>query len=126
MKKIRIGALARQLDVDLNKLISLMKEKLVEGQFSGNGRLAWITPEGAEILKLAVLAPLAVPAKLWARAILQARNPRWVYCTIEGKEGKFPVAIPNRLRGMLIGKRFRVDAITDVSGTTYRHEIIGK
>ena len=127
MKKIKISSLAKELGVNLDKLVKLKTEKLVIGQFSGTGKLAWLTPEGADILRLAAVAPLAVPNKLYGKGILAARNPRWIYAKIEGLEGKFPVAIPNRLKGVLVGKRFGIDAITDASGgTTYRHEALGK
>ena len=36
-------------------------------------------------------------------------------------EGKFPVIIPRRLSGKLDGKSIKVEAITDVTGTSYRY-----
>jgi hypothetical protein len=79
-----------------------------------------------ELIKLSFDVPLAVPDKIRALVLMEARNPRWVYAKLEGHQGKVPVAIPRKLRGKLLGKRINVDAITDASGgTTYRHEMLG-
>jgi hypothetical protein len=51
--------------------------------------------------------------------VKQCPNPNWVWALINGT--KTPVAIPSKLRGKLIGKTIPVHAITDASGTTYRH-----
>ena len=53
--------------------------------------------------------------------ISQAKNPQWVYVKIQGLEGKHPVIIPRRLSGKLDGKQIKVEAITDVTGTSYRY-----
>ncbi len=76
-------------------------------------------------MRLAVVAPLAVPNRLGAMVIRDANNPRWVYAKLDGQDGKVPVAIPMRLRGRLAGKHIEIDAITDASGgTTYRHALL--
>jgi hypothetical protein len=106
-------------------LVKLKREKLSPGQYTGYGKNTWLTVDGAETLRLAVDAPLAVPTKLRGIVIRDAQNPRWVYVKLEGVDGKVPVAIPRRLRGMLAGKNISIDAITDAQGgTTYRHEIL--
>ena len=80
-----------------------------------------------EILRVAVTAPLALPTILRGQVVHPARNPRWLYVKIDGIEGKHPVAIPRKLRGMLMGKRIPIEAITDASGgTTYRHAELGR
>lgn len=56
-----------------------------------------------------------------AMVLSQAKNPQWVYVRIGGMEGKFPVIIPRRLTGKLEGKQIKVEAITDVTGTSYRY-----
>lgn len=126
MKKMRIGTLAKELGIDVNKLIKLKMDKLTQDQYKGFGKNTWLSMEGAETLRLAVEAPLAVPDKLFGTVLVPARNPRWVYAKLEGKEGRVPVAIPRKFKAeMLIGKRIPIDSITDASGgTTYRHEIL--
>lgn len=128
MKKIRITSLAKELGMDYNKLIGLKGQKLTSQHFNGLGKYTWLTPEGAEILRLAVLAPLSVPNKFQALVLSPARNPRWVYAKLDGHEGRVPVAIPRKfIAQRMIGKKIPVDAITDASGqTTYRHEILAR
>jgi len=60
------------------------------------------------------------------RAVVQsqARNPQWVFASIDGVEGKCVVAIPRRFTGKLDGKVINVEAIKDETGTTYRHEFL--
>lgn len=128
MKKMRLTTLAKQLGMDYNKLIGLKGQKLSPHHFSGMGKYTWLTPEGVELLKLAVLAPLAVPDKLTAIVLSPARNPRWVYAKLTGKDGRVPVAIPRKLiADRMVGKIIPVEAITDATGqTTYRHEILSR
>ena len=52
-----------------------------------------------ELIKLSFEVPLAVPDKIRALVLMEARNPRWVYAKLEGHTGKVPVAIPRKLRG---------------------------
>lgn len=125
MKKMRIGTLAKELGVDVNALVKLKREKLAHNHYKGFGKNTWLTVDGAELLRLAVVAPLAVPSRLRAFVIRDARNPRWIYAKIDGQDQKVPVAIPTRLRGKLAGKTICVEAIKDASGeTTYRHEAL--
>lgn len=128
MKKMRLTTLAKQLGMDYNKLIALKSQKLSPGHFNGLGKYTWLTPEGVELLKLAVAVPLAVPNKFMGLVLSPARNPRWVYAKLEGQDGRVPVAIPRKLIAeRMVGKMIPVDAITDATGqTTYRHEILGR
>lgn len=128
MKKMRLTTLAKQLGMDYNKLIGLKGQKLSAHHFTGMGKYTWLTPEGVEILTLAVQAPLAVPDKLTATVLYPARNPRWVYAQLKGRDGRVPVAIPRKLiAARMVGKVIPVDAITDGTGqTTYRHEILSR
>lgn len=126
-KKIKIANLARELGANLDELIKLKVDKVPPGEWSGFGKLSWLTPRGAEMLRTAFLAPLAMPTLLRGEVVHAAPNPRWVYVKIDGMEGKHPVAIPLKLRGILRGKRIPIESITDASGgTTYRHAILGQ
>ncbi len=126
MTKTKIDEVAKQLNTTPNQLLTLKKEKLKPEHWSGIGKNTYFTEDGVELLRLALDVPLAVPGRLMGRVIHEARNPNWVYCQIDGVDGKKPVAIPRRLRGKLNGKRIAIDAITDVNGTTYRHEMLGR
>jgi hypothetical protein len=64
------------------------------------------------------------PRFVKANVISQARNPQWVFASVEGVEGKSIVAIPRRLTNKLEGKQINVEVITDENGTSYRHEFL--
>lgn len=64
------------------------------------------------------------PKFLRAVVQCQARNPQWVFASIDGVEGKCAVAIPRKLTGKLDGKVINVEVIKDETGTTYRHEFL--
>lgn len=127
MSKVKIITLAERLGKTVNELLKIKAAKLTEGvHYSGYGKNTYLSEEAVELIELSLEAPLAVPNKIRATVLMEARNPRWVYAKLEGHEGKVPVAIPRKLRGKLLGKRINVDAITDSSGgTTYRHEMLG-
>lgn len=124
---ITIKKLAEELGKSVDELVKLKSQKLTKEDYIGFGKNTKFTERGAELMRLAFEVPLAVPNKFAATVIVEARNPRWVYAKIDGKEGKWPVAIPRKLRGKLLGKRILIDAITDAAGgTTYRHESLGR
>ena len=126
MKKMRLTTLAKELGMDVNHLVRLKGQKLSPSHYTGYGKNTWLTVEGAELLRLATEAPLAVPNKFQGMVLCAARNPRWVYAKLDGQEGRVPVAIPRKLIAIrMVGKKIPIDAITDASGqTTYRHEML--
>lgn len=126
MKKMRLTTLAKELGWDINQLVRLKGQKLSPDHYKGYGKNTWLTVEGAEILRLATEAPLAVPNKFTGIVLCVARNPRWVYAKLDGREGRVAVAMPRRLiPRLMVGKKIPIDAITDASGeTTYRHEML--
>lgn len=124
MKK-RITTIAEELGVPVETLLKLKDEKLSKLHCKGTGRNTWIDAAGQEILRLSLEVPEVVPSKLRGRVIGECANPRWVRCRIDGKDGAYPVLIPLKLRGKLLGKPITIDAITDINGTTYRHELLG-
>ena len=124
--KTKLTDAAVKLRLSWDEAISLRDKKLDPSEWTGKGKNTWLTEEGMNKLEIAVAVPLAVPTRLKAQWVADAPNPNWVYATIEGRQGKHPVAIPRKLRGKLgdagkPGKSFEVHAITDVTGTTYRH-----
>lgn len=121
MGKIQITELAKELGHDVEKLIKLKNEKLTNAHFKGFGKNTWLNEDGADLLRLAVAAPLAVPDRLLGLVLHEAQNPRWVYVKIDGIEGKKPVLIHRRYRGRMLGKRIAINQITDDKGTTYIH-----
>ena len=126
MKKIKITTVAEELKIDINELIKLKTDKLKPEMYSGYGKNTLITEQGIEVIKLSLAIPLAVPNRIEAIVLREAKNPRWIYAKLTGSNIKVPVAIPRKLRGKLVGKRIYVDAITDASNaTTYRHELLG-
>jgi len=122
MKK-RITVLAEELGVDFETLFKLRNSRLKAEHWTGTGKNTYLTEQGQDLLRLAIEVPLAVPEILRASVIHEAKNPRWVYARIIGRDGKFPVAIPRKLRGTLLGKNIPIQEIKDANGgVTYRHE----
>lgn len=64
------------------------------------------------------------PKFLRAVVHAQARNPQWVFASVDGVEGKCVVAIPRRFTNKLEGKVINVEVIKDETGTSYRHEFL--
>ena len=126
MSKKRIIDVAAELGTSVNELMQLKQDKLKPEHWTGVGKNTYFTEDAVELLRLALDVPLAVPNKVMATVLMEAKNPRWVYAKIDGKDGKTPIAIPRKLRGKLVGKRILVDAITDANNlTTYRHADLG-
>ena len=119
--KVKMTELGKKLGKSYEEMVALRDEKLVSGEWRGTGRNTWLLPEAAEKLELACKLPPAVPQILRAVVLYDAPNPNWVYGIIDGVEAKQPIAIPRRLHGKLAGKRIEAHAITDATGTTYRH-----
>lgn len=120
--KVKIGELAKQFNVSIEELFKFRDEKLLPEQWTGTGKNTYFTEKAVEQFELSREVPLAVPSILDAYVIHEARNPRWVYAKIANMDGKKPVAIPHRLKGFLINKMIKVEAIKDANGEiTYRH-----
>lgn len=72
-----------------------------------------------------IIAPVEDPQQtsiFAAKVLKQANNPQWVYCVAVGQDlGRIHVAIPRRLTDKLVGKNIQVEAISDITGTSYRY-----
>jgi hypothetical protein len=122
---ISMKKLAEELGKPLEQIEAVREAKLSSTQWSRRGRGISLTDEGEKTIRGHFVIPEAFPPKKKAFVKRPANNPRFVWCVIEGLEGTFPVAIPRRFHGKLVGKYITVDAISDNSGTTYRHEALG-
>lgn len=123
---ISVKILAEELGKTPEEIDTVRLTKLSTDQWARRGRGISITDDGAEIIRGHFDIPEIYPTKHKAYVKAECSNPRFVWCVIEGLEGKFPVYIPSRLRGKLVGKFITVDAITDAAGITYRHEALGR
>jgi hypothetical protein len=57
-----------------------------------------------------------------AKVLKQAINPQWIYCVSNELDlGRIHVAIPRRMTNKLVSKNIQVEAITDITGTSYRY-----
>lgn len=122
MPKIRIGALAEELDADVDDLVSLAKSKLCSSMITGKGGKAlWINEDGQEILRMAVDIPEIVPKHYKGYVIKSAANPRYIYALIKEIDKKVPVCVPRKLRKALVGKNIKIEAIEDEVGVSYRY-----
>jgi hypothetical protein len=119
--KTKITELAKDLGLDVDKLLELKDSKLMEGDWSGKGKNTWFTEDAVKKIFFALELPEVLPNVLYGTYLHEAPNPRWVYAKIEGVDGKRPVLIPSKLRDKLKGKKFPINAITDSKDTTYRH-----
>lgn len=124
--KIKCTALAEEMKVEVEQLLARAKTVLKPEMSTGKGKNTWFTPEGADLLRQAEEAPLTVAKRYPAKGVHPAANPRWFYCAVEGFHGKVAVAIPRKLQGKLQHKHFVVEAITDIKGTTFRHELLSR
>ena len=118
--KTKLTKIANAWQMPFDDLIVYVTKKVSPQYITGTGRSTWLTEEGLEELEIALQAPSAVPDVLYGTVKREAPNPIWVYTAIEGV-GQFPVFIPRKLRGKLINKRIPIHAITNNTGTTYRH-----
>lgn len=122
MPKVRIGALAEELETDINDLVCLAKSKLCSSMMTGRGGKAlWINEDGQEILRRAVDIPEVVPKHYSGKVLRGAANPRYVYAFIKDLEAKVPVCIPRKMKNTLIGKNIKIEAIEDAIGVSYRY-----
>ena len=120
--KIRCNELAKEMGIEVAWLLERAERVLQPIHSKGKGGNTWFTEDGADLLRQSKESPLTVAYRHKAFGIKTAPNPRWLYCTIEDLDGKIPVAIPRKMKNRLVGKYFIVEAIKDITGTTYRHE----
>ena len=119
--KIRQSELARQGHYEWDDLLALAKEKLSDDMITGVGKNTWISEEGQEILSEAMDVPEATPAHYKGQVIKVAPNKKYVYAYIRENSMKVPVLVPKKLAQKLVGKIILIEAIRDVSGTSYRY-----
>jgi hypothetical protein len=121
MKKVRLSELAKESEMELKEALDLAKGKLSEDMMSGRGGATWLTPEGAEILRAAMIFPEAIPQYQRAKVLKPAPNSKYVFAVLESQM-KVPVLVPPRLRGRrLVGKRITVEIIENSNGKSYRY-----
>lgn len=120
--KTKLTELAKELDVPFEELFQQAQEKLTQSELTGRGKNTWVTEKGTEELRLNADIPEAVPPVLYGRVKHAAVNRLWVYCVIEGLEGKHPVLVGRRWGGdRLVGKPIEIHQIEDAKGLSYRY-----
>ena len=119
--KIRLSEIARQGHYVWDELLALAKEKLSDDMITGVGKNTWISEEGQDILADAVDVPEATPVHYRGQVIKVAPNKKYVYAYIRDNRMKVPVLVPKKLAHKLVGKIILIEAIKDVSGTSYRY-----
>jgi hypothetical protein len=121
MAKIRLTALAKECEEEFENAITIAHEKLPEEMITGKGKNTWITEEGADILRDALIIPEIVPKHYQVKILHECPNRcyNWGHSKEIGK--KVPVLIPRRFWGRLIGKTVTVECISDNTGSSYRY-----
>lgn len=105
----------------MEEAIELMESKLSEDMFKKWGKDYWISEDGQEILLDAADIPEIVPKHYTGIVSAVANNPRYVYAYIEEISQKVPVVIPVRWATRVVKKKIKIEAITDLNGTSYRY-----
>lgn len=125
---VKFRELQKELGMSAVDLHDFRKEVMgEEGFYREKNGGAWFTDSGAEKLRLAHEAPLAVPKQYKAFVVRRAPNIRWVYAKAPDAEmGVVPVLCGTKLAQRVIGKTITVDIIRDaLGGVTYRHADLG-
>jgi hypothetical protein len=106
--------------------VDALRKKLGIGRKKRSG--AWVisAEDSNTIIKEMELPPELTSPTYYATGLHEARNPRWMMCTIDGLEGKQAVLVPKRFQFKLRKKRFPVEKIEDANGVTWRHEWFSK
>lgn len=126
MGKIKCTKLAEEMGWEAKDVLERANAVLKPEQMTGgkSPHFTYFTEEGADIIRRSEEAPLTVAMRYKARGWRPAKNPRWLFCKVEGFDGVHPVAIPRKLQGRLLNKPFVVEAIEDINGITFRHEAL--
>ena len=121
MEAIRINDFCKARGYIRSKVDALRKKMGIKAKLRAD---IWSrTSEEASALDRELSLPEELTSDTYyARGLHTAQNPIWLFCTIEGYEGKHPVKIRRDFGSRLIGKRFPVEKIEDETGITWRHE----
>lgn len=117
----KVSDLDPRMEMSMEIATDLMQSKLAEDMFKKWGKDFWITEEGQEILLDAAEVPEIVPKHYIGFVQSKASNPRFVYAVIKELEKKVPVVIPTKWARRVLKKNIKIEAITDINGTTYRY-----
>lgn len=120
-RKVASWTLAKQLGKPAAEIVEVGERVTEPEERAGRDVRVWYAAAAADRIRQALRDPLTVARRYQAVGIHVARNPKWMFCSIEGQHGKLPVAIPRRLVGRLERKRFTVERIEDINGVTWRH-----
>ena len=121
MAKPRLRQIANEFDVNIKDAITIAEDKLSKEMITGKGGNTWITEEGVDILRDALVIPEIVPKHIKVKILKECPNRcyNWGHSKEIGK--KVPVLIPRRFWGHLIGKTLTVECISDDKGQSYRY-----
>jgi len=120
--KVRIGALAKEWEMDVDELVALAHSKLSKSMISGKGgKGLWINEGGQEILEKAIYVPEVVPKHYDGIVVRLAPNPRYVYAYIDEIKKSVPVCVPKVARKRMYSKKINIESIEDNAGTSFRY-----
>ena len=121
MEAIRINDFCDEHEYNRKQVDDLRRKMGIKAKKRNN---IWtITGEEAAALDRELALPEELTSETYyARGLHEAQNPIWLFCIIEGLEGKHPVKIRKDFGRRLVGKRFPIEKIEDETGITWRHE----
>lgn len=119
--KVLITELANEIMVSVNDLM-VYQQTMNPDHYTGVGKRTWFSIEGVKVIKDHFCGPHVDATTLQGVVIGQCPNPRFVYATVAGQEGKVTVKIPNRYRGKLDKKRILVEKL--VHGTEVSYQFV--
>ena len=125
-KEVKTIDIMREHGVKRAELYDII-DKLGIKKFKGEDKTWCISAEDAEVVEAELNMPEPFQVMHYqARGIKPCNNKRFFYCTVKGFEGKWPVLIPRKLQGRLLGKEFTVEKIEDETGITFRHSFFSE
>ena len=123
MNTIRQSEFAELHQLIPTEIAELRRTHLQEGvDFWSEGRVILWTPEAADRIRQIIRKeePAAAPLTLEVRVIQVAKNPRFVYCDLDGN--RIAVAVPQKIAAKLKGKFIKVIASDGADETIYTYQ----
>ncbi len=129
---VRESELVEELGLDKFRMSSVRRQHLASRDWfkHGQGGTVYLTPEGQR--KLRIWAEVKDDAEQVAHSFVDAivlansSHPSWIRIKIQDGDGEWVAKdclVPRRIkRYMRKGKKIRVEVVTSINGTGYRHE----
>jgi hypothetical protein len=126
MAKKKLMQIALEQEVEFNEAMRIAQDKLPAGSLTGKGKNTWVNEEGTSILEDSFMIEEVIPKHYTGRVLSECPNPKYNYVFSKEIGKKVAMLVPRKWQGKLIGKEVTFEAISDISGTSYRYARKGK